>query len=175
MRIQIVGTSGAGKTTLAKELSGLTGYPHIEIDNLQFGENWCKRPDVDFDKDLEKALSPTNWIACGNYFSSQVKIYDKADRIIWLNYSFSKIFWQVTLRTFRRLWTKAPCCNNNIETFSRQFFSKHSIFLWVLTSHRRRIRNYNRLIKDQKYRHKWIVVRTHQDRSNCINQILSEL
>ena len=39
-RIAVVGTSGAGKTTLSARLAAQLGYPHIELDAFQHGPNW---------------------------------------------------------------------------------------------------------------------------------------
>lgn len=39
-RVVIVGTSGSGKTTMARELSVLLGTPHIELDALQWLPGW---------------------------------------------------------------------------------------------------------------------------------------
>jgi tRNA A37 N6-isopentenylltransferase MiaA len=41
----VVGTSGAGKTTLALELAAILNVPHIELDALHWGREWSVRPD----------------------------------------------------------------------------------------------------------------------------------
>jgi hypothetical protein len=40
MRIVVVGTSGAGKTTMAKSLAGKLDLPCIELDRLRWEPNW---------------------------------------------------------------------------------------------------------------------------------------
>ena len=39
-RINIVGTSGSGKTTFAKSLAQILTYEYIEMDQLFWGPNW---------------------------------------------------------------------------------------------------------------------------------------
>lgn len=171
MRVQIVGTAGSGKTTFAKKLSKVTNYPHVEIDNLQFKENWVKLSDHDFDKLLAEAIKGQDWIACGNYFSSNARIYEKADYIIWLEYPLWKIFWRVTCRTLRRIWTKEPTCNGNVETIRRQFFSSESIYVWVCKSYKKRIKKYTQMSKDPHQSHKWILVRNEQQKDNALKTL----
>jgi len=40
MRINVVGTSGVGKSTLARHLAGRLAVPYIEMDRLYWRENW---------------------------------------------------------------------------------------------------------------------------------------
>jgi adenylate kinase family enzyme len=39
-RIAVVGTSGAGKTTLSARLASRLDCPHVELDAFQHGPNW---------------------------------------------------------------------------------------------------------------------------------------
>jgi energy-coupling factor transporter ATP-binding protein EcfA2 len=40
MRIVVVGTSGAGKTTLARRIAALLELPHIELDAINWQPGW---------------------------------------------------------------------------------------------------------------------------------------
>jgi predicted kinase len=40
MRIVVVGTAGAGKTTLARKIAALLGVPHIELDAINWQLGW---------------------------------------------------------------------------------------------------------------------------------------
>ena len=40
MRIVVVGTSGAGKTTLARRIAALLMLPHIELDAINWQPGW---------------------------------------------------------------------------------------------------------------------------------------
>ena len=41
MRIVVVGTSGAGKTTLARGIGVPLELPHIELDAINWQSGWC--------------------------------------------------------------------------------------------------------------------------------------
>jgi len=47
-KINIVGTSGSGKTSFSRALSELTKIEHIEIDCIFWGPNWYWPPDEEF-------------------------------------------------------------------------------------------------------------------------------
>ena len=43
-RILILGRTGSGKTTLARQLSVALGVPHVELDSLYFGPDFSRAP-----------------------------------------------------------------------------------------------------------------------------------
>jgi hypothetical protein len=43
-RILILGRTGSGKTTLARELAAALGMPHVELDSLYFGPDFSRAP-----------------------------------------------------------------------------------------------------------------------------------
>jgi ABC-type branched-subunit amino acid transport system ATPase component len=53
MRIVVVGTSGAGKTTLARRIAALLELPHIELDAINWQPGW---------RDLTRH-PPYSWVA----------------------------------------------------------------------------------------------------------------
>ncbi len=163
MNIYIVGTSGAGKSSLARALAKKKNLRYVELDDLHFLPGWIERPDEDFVVDVEKAIQQDNWVVCGNYGIVTKSIMEKADQIIWLDYPFWMVFWRVFKRTIRRIITREPCCNGNYETFYQQFFTKYSIFWWVITTHRKRHRNYLRLMQESEYGDKFIRLQSPRD------------
>jgi adenylate kinase family enzyme len=65
-RIAVVGTTGSGKTTLARQLSERLGIPHVELDAIRYGPNWKETPDEIFRECVSQALSGRSWVADGN-------------------------------------------------------------------------------------------------------------
>ena len=45
LRIQVVGTSGTGKSTLAKALAADLFLPMLELDSIHHQANWIPLPD----------------------------------------------------------------------------------------------------------------------------------
>jgi len=48
MRIAVIGTSGAGKTTLARRIAGRLKLPHVELDAINWQAGWRDLNSVQF-------------------------------------------------------------------------------------------------------------------------------
>ena len=67
-RLVVIGTSGAGKTTVAKRIASILDVPHIEFDAYRYGPNWTKTPDDVVRDRLSESLRAEAWVADGNYY-----------------------------------------------------------------------------------------------------------
>ncbi len=144
-RVNVVGTSGSGKSTFARKLAELLGSPHIEMDRLYHKPNWEESTPDELVEKLNKALAPDRWILDGNYHSKSFKTkWSRATAIIWLDMSFTRNVTQATQRAIRRIRTKQELWpgTGNRETFRRTFMSRESVLLWTLTSYHRVKRRY---------------------------------
>lgn len=86
-RISIIGGSGTGKSTLSNILSHELNLPAIHLDAINYNANWVE---VDRDKRDSLILEKSNaekWIIDGNYNKTLKERLDKADLVIWLDYS----------------------------------------------------------------------------------------
>ena len=154
-RIVVVGTSGAGKTTLAQQVASRLNYPHIELDSLYWGKDWIESPDF-----LEKVAEETerpSWVLDGNYSRVRHIVWPQADTIIWLDYSIWVCYWRMARRAFQRVFLRVELWNGNRETFREQFLSKDSLFVWIYQTHDRRRQKYSQLLHNNQYLHlTWI-------------------
>lgn len=57
-RIVVVGTSGSGKTTMARRLAERLGYPHVELDALYWEPHWTPAPVEVFRERVRQAIRP---------------------------------------------------------------------------------------------------------------------
>jgi adenylate kinase family enzyme len=137
-RVVINGTSGSGKTTLARQLSQLLDIPHVELDAFRHGPNWTETPDDIFRERVSGALQGDCWVVDGNYSVLRDVVWPKATTVIWLDYPFPLVFWRLFWRTMRRSAKQEVLWNGNRESLWTQFFTKDSLFLWVLKTHWRR-------------------------------------
>lgn len=86
-RISIVGGSGSGKSTLCRILSKYLNLPAIHIDAINFGPNWVQIDKSKRDATILSKSSEEKWIIDGNYDQTLKTRFDRADLIIFLDYS----------------------------------------------------------------------------------------
>lgn len=144
-RVLVVGCSGSGKTTFARQLAQQLGAPHIELDALYWLPNWVPRPTDEFRALVAEAVSQEQWVTDGNYRVVRDLVQSHATAIIWLNYTFPTVFGRVLRRTLRRTLTHEELFTGNRESLRRSFLSRDSILWWVITTYKRRRRQYRTL------------------------------
>ena len=98
MRVVVVGTSCSGKTTFSRTLSQRLNVAHIELDALYWGPNWTARAPDEFRANVCQATEATAWVCDGNYSLVRDLVWERANTLIWLNYSFSNSLSRVTMR-----------------------------------------------------------------------------
>ncbi len=97
-RVAIIGSGGAGKTTLAHALAERTGLPVIHLDRLYWNAGWVETP---YDRWLERQnefLTQECWIVDGNYGSTMDVRLAAADTVIFLDISRLRCLWRVVKR-----------------------------------------------------------------------------
>lgn len=148
-RIAVVGTTCAGKTTVAKRLAERHGIPHVELDALHWGPGWSEPTAAEFRARVEEALSVERWVADGAYHGKLGDlVVEKADLVVWLDPPLPTVLRRLGSRTVRRVRSGEELWGGNRETWRGAFLSRDSLFLWALKTHRpRRTRYEERLAK----------------------------
>src|SRR5262245_20140818 len=70
VRVVVVGTSGSGKTTMARRIAAALNLPRIEIDAINWLPGWIALSSTDpaeFVRRVEAAIAPDAWVCDGNY------------------------------------------------------------------------------------------------------------
>lgn len=153
MRCVVVGTSGAGKSTFARALAHVQTVPYIELDELNWGENWTARPVEEFQNRVKTATSGSAWVVDGNYSAVRDVFWPRATDIVWLNYSRRIVFSRIIRRTVHRVATQQELWSGNRESFQMSFLSTDSVLLWSLTTFRRNQLKYAALRASGEYSH----------------------
>lgn len=143
-KIIIIGTTGAGKTTLARKLAAIYNLKIIELDDLYWNKNWTSASDIEFEQRIITQTPKENWVMTGNYTRFHHLTWDKADTLVWLDYPFIIHFWHLLKRTLQRLLDKKEICNGNKETW-HHVFSRKSIFIWLFKTYKRRRKENNHI------------------------------
>lgn len=141
-RIAVIGTSCSGKTTFAKSLAQKLQVEHIELDAIHWKPNWTPAPKEEFRALAQEAVSSEAWVLDGNYSAVRDIVWARATKLIWLDYPFHVVGYRALSRTLRRSISKEPMWAGNTESLRRAFFHKDSILWWVVTTYRKRRREY---------------------------------
>ena len=159
-RIVVVGTTGSGKTTVARRLAQLLGVAHVELDALNWQPGWVDlnvHDSPEFRRRVEAAvLASEAWVVDGNYRRARDVVWPRAMAVVWLDYPLWLIMWRLFRRTVRRAWTREELWNGNREKLRTHFLSRDSLFLWALQSHSRTRREYPVLLTQPEHAHLWV-------------------
>lgn len=150
-KVIIIGPAGAGKSTLAGELARKLGVEHTELDSINHQADWQPIEKDKFRHIVAEKTKQNGWVFCGNYFSTLgLEFWEKADAIIWLDYSFPLVLNRLLRRTFKRTLTKEELWNGNRESFFGNFFTSDSVILWMMKSWNKQKKRYEPIFKDPK-------------------------
>ena len=117
-RIAVIGTSGAGKTTLARRLSAARDVPHLELDSVFHQPGWEPLPDDEFRRRVATFCAGDRWVTCGKYAVVRDLLFARADAIVCLDHGRARQTFRVYRRTLRRVFSREPLWNGNRERWS---------------------------------------------------------
>ena len=82
--INIIGTTGSGKTTFARQLAHQIKLEHIELDNLLWLDDWQESADEAFFCKLKSSMeaAATGWVIDNLYTRSIEMIWSQVDTVI---------------------------------------------------------------------------------------------
>ncbi|GAB6261108.1 AAA family ATPase [Photobacterium sp. CCB-ST2H9] len=154
-RINVIGTSGSGKSTFCRKLAHVLGYPHIEMDALFWKPNWAESTDEAFLLAIEQALDQTQWILDGNYHRTAALKWRHADTVIWVDYSFTRTLFQAVQRAVIRCLSKQELWpgTGNRESFRKTFLSRDSIVWWTIKTYSKNRARYLSMMSDPNFAH----------------------
>jgi len=156
-RVSVIGTTGSGKTTFARRLAEKLGCAHIELDGLHWEPNWVNAPLDIFRARVEQATRAECWVVDGNYSKVRDIVWSRADTVVWLDFPFRVVLGRLSRRTFGRAFHRKELWSGNRENLWTHFFTRDSLFLWLLQTYWRRKKEYPELFARPEYAHLQIV------------------
>ena len=152
-RVNIIGTTGSGKSTFAVTLANKLGCPYVQLDQLYWKPNWEEASDSGLFLKLREALVGDCWVLDGNYSRTGHIKWERVDTIVWLDFGFIRTFTQLLMRTLVRATTKQELWpgTGNKETFFKSFLSKESILIWCIKTYGKNRARYSELMQSDEY------------------------
>lgn len=84
-RVLVIGSPGAGKSTLATQLAARTGLPLFHLDRMYWKAGWVEPDRAIFHEQLAAVTSRPRWIIDGNYGRTLSQRLTRADTVIDLD------------------------------------------------------------------------------------------
>jgi len=100
-RVMIIGSSGSGKSTIAKKLGEITKLPVIHIDKMYWKPGWELRPMEEVISMVNTAAQADQWIFDGNNSSSFNYRISRADTLIFLDFPTYLCMYRVIWRLIK--------------------------------------------------------------------------
>lgn len=118
-RVLVLGCPGAGKSTLARQISGITGLPVIHLDQHYWRPGWREPDRGTWECEVAALIYRPEWVMDGNYGGTLPARLAAADTAILLDFPT----WRCLPRVLRRVITSfgrtradmAPGCPERLD------------------------------------------------------------
>ncbi len=148
-RILVIGSPGAGKSTLASRIAERLALPLIHLDREYFGPGWATPTKPEWRERVRALAARPAWVMDGNYASTFDLRVPRATAIVWLDLPrwqcLLSVLWRVARNYGRIRPDLGPGC---IERFDRSFM--RWIWTYPRTMRPRTARMLERLRPDQR-------------------------
>jgi adenylate kinase family enzyme len=156
-RIIIIGSSNAGKSTLAETVAERLGVPFIELDALHWEPGWVAAEREVFRERVREAIEPESWVMAGNYTSLQQDVsWPAADTIVWLDLPLPSVLRRCVVRSWQR-WRSADLLwGTNRENFWEHLMlwnPERSLIAYTIKTHRARQRAFEADTSEPSWSH----------------------
>lgn len=142
--INIVGGPGSGKSTLSRQIASQLGYKLIDLDSINWLENWQMIDELEFRKTVGSLIkeNPNGWVVDGSYHHRLGNmVRDEIDTLIFLKIPLYVSVPRVVFRSARRIVNGEILWGTNKETVRGAL----TLLWWTVKYHYPRIKKTNRL------------------------------
>lgn len=136
-RIYVVGNSGSGKSTFARDLAARRRVPHVELDAMFHQPGWTELADDEFQRRVREAVAADGWVVDGNYALVRPIVLERATTVVWLDFSRPVVMRRVIGRSVSRAITRRELWNGNRER-ARFWFRRDHPMRWAWSQHHRK-------------------------------------
>jgi adenylate kinase family enzyme len=159
-RIQVIGNSCSGKSTVGARLAHLLEVPFIELDALNWEPGWVSLSSADpaeLQRRIREATLGDGWVVAGSYRNYSQRIFwPRLQCLVWLDLPVLLLVRRVIVRSWRRWRSKELLWGTNYERFWPQLMvwnQDESLVGWILSQHRRKRRDMLACMADPQWSH----------------------
>jgi len=170
-RVAIFGNAGGGKSTLARELSEITGLPLHVIDKMQYGPGGVEIPNEDFLRRHLELIETEAWIIDGfGSWPTTLTRVAAADTLIHVDLPIAVHAFWVTKRLVKGLF-KTP---EGWPKGSPIFKSSLSSYRVLMPCHRHLTPKYRTIVKEEAPRKHVVSLKSKREIAGFLSSIRSE-
>ena len=126
-RIAVIGSGGAGKSTLARRLGEKLGIEVIHLDALFWKPGWVATPQEEWRPVVEQLAARDSWIIDGNYGSTLDLRLAAADTVVFLDFPRSLCLCRALKR---RIQYQGKCRPDMAEGCPEQIDREFLMWIW---------------------------------------------
>lgn len=174
--MMVIGSPGAGKTTLIQKIVVQTGWPLLSLDHEWHQSDYSDAAKIKFRQTQQRFMAEhDDWVIDGNYTGSMDLRLAQADTILWLQVPRLVAIYRILKRSWRFKYdrrTRPDMPANFVEHFDqdyREFLS----FVWHFK--RENVPELRRQLASLRPDQQLIVVRNVKDKQRLLAQIKSRL
>ena len=99
-RILVIGSGGAGKSTVARRLGQSLGIEVNHLDKFFWKPGWIETPRDEWARTVNELIDRESWIIDGNYSGTLELRLKKCDTIVFLDMPRLLCLWRIVKRNF---------------------------------------------------------------------------
>jgi adenylate kinase family enzyme len=130
-KILIIGSGGAGKSTLACELGTILGLEVIHLDAWYWNPGWVETPKAEWQNIIQDLTLRESWIMDGNYGGTLDVRLSVADTVIFLDFPRLLCLSRVIKRRFIYAGQSRPDMASDCPERLKQFAIRNSQLRFV--------------------------------------------
>jgi adenylate kinase family enzyme len=115
----VIGTGGAGKSTLARRLGEATGLPVIHLDREHWQPGWVEPPRDEWGAKVTELAARDRWVMDGNYGGTMAARMQRADTVVFLDFPRLLCIYRALKRTVvyrnRQRPDMTPGCKEKVD------------------------------------------------------------
>jgi adenylate kinase family enzyme len=130
-KISIIGSGGAGKSTLAQKLGEITDIPVFHLDSLFWKPGWVESEGENWKNIQIKICKNDSWIMDGNYGGTMDIRFKFSDTIIFLDYNRCLCLYRAIMRSIKYYGKTRP---DMAKGCKEQFDLSFAKWIWEFSS-----------------------------------------
>ena len=152
-RVLLIGSGGAGKSTVARRLAARTGLPLIHLDALYWRAGWVETPKAEWAETVARLVQAPAWIMDGNYGGTLAARLAACDTVVLLDLPPWRCLWRVLARRFHHAGRARPELPAGCEERLDAGFA-----WWIATYRRKRLPGVLALLREAEAAGKRVII-----------------